>query len=194
MGKNSFELHCATDPRWISAVLADFDTFLVDHAGCERKANALLMSLIAKYQDRPKIIANLIELAQEELEHFAEAYAFMEKRGLRLGKDAPDAYVNQLLAIARHGRDERFIDRMLISSIVEKRGAERFRIVAENMSDPLLADFYSRLWRSEIKHAHVFVMLLKQEYAAELIDLRLHELLVHEAEILVRLEFRPALH
>lgn len=194
MGKNSFELHSTTNPSWIATVLADFDSFLVDHAGCERKANALLMSLIAKYQDRPQIIGKLIELAQEELEHFAEAYAFMEKRGLRLGRDEPDPYVNQLLSIARHGRDERFIDRMLISAIVEKRGAERFRIVAEHVCDPLLASFYGKLWRSEIKHAHVFVLLLKQEYAAELIDSRLQDLLIQEAKILGQLEFRPALH
>lgn len=194
MGKNSFDLLSVTDPRWISAVLADFDAFLVDHAGCERKANALLMSLIAKYQDRPRIIAHLISLAQEELEHFAEAYALMEQRGLLLGKDEPDPYVNQLLAIARHGRDERFIDRMLISSVVEKRGAERFQIVAEHVSDPPLAAFYEKLWRSEIKHAHVFIMLLKQEYADDVIDRRLQELLVQEAQILARLEFRPALH
>lgn len=194
MGKNSFELLIATDPRWIDAVLADFDLFLVDHAGCERKANALLMSLIAKYQDRPKIIGHLIALAQEELEHFAEAWAFMEKRGLSLGKDEPDPYVNQLLAIARHGRDDRFIDRMLIASVVEKRGAERFRLVAENIDDPTLAAFYEKLWRSEIKHAHIFVMLLKQEYPADFIDTRLTELLVREAEILARLDFRPALH
>jgi tRNA-(ms[2]io[6]A)-hydroxylase len=194
MGKNSFDLLIATDPRWIATVLADFDAFLIDHAGCERKANALLMSLIAKYQDRPGIIGHLIALAQEELEHFAEAWAFMEKRGLLLGKDAPDPYVNQLLAIARHGRDERFIDRMLISAVVEKRGSERFRLVAENIGDQQLAAFYEKLWRSEIKHAHVFVVLLKQEYPADLIDTRLNELLTKEAEILARLDFRPALH
>ena len=79
--------------------------------------------IIVKYPDRPKIIPRLIELAQEELEHFAETYAFMEKRGLQLQKDEPDPYVNQLLAAARHGRDERFIDRLLISSVIERRGA-----------------------------------------------------------------------
>ena len=117
MSKNT-DLLVATDPRWIETVLADFDTFLIDHACCERKANALLMSFIVKYPDRPIILPLLIELAQEELEHFAEAYTWMEKRGLRFTKDAPDPYINQLLGAARHGRDERYIDRMLISSIV----------------------------------------------------------------------------
>jgi tRNA-(ms[2]io[6]A)-hydroxylase len=194
MSKKSTELLSTTPAQWIETVLADFDTFLIDHASCERKANALLMSMIVKYPDRPAIIPRLIELAQEELEHFAEAYAFMDRRGLRFTKDAPDPYVNQLLAVARHGRDERFIDRMLISSVIESRGAERFRIVAENIEDPELADFYAKLWKSELKHAQVFPLLLKKEYAAETIAARHMELLEIEAEVVAGLELRPALH
>ena len=140
------------------------------------------------------IIPQLIELAQEELEHFAETYAFMAKRGLLLQKDEPDPYVKQLLAVARHGRDERFIDRMLISSVIERRGAERFRLVAENVADPELAAFYEKLWKSEVKHAHVFTLLLKQEYDEELIDVRHQELLQIEADINDCLELRAALH
>jgi tRNA-(ms[2]io[6]A)-hydroxylase len=194
MSKNNDDLLSTTDPRWIKTVLANFDAFLIDHACCERKANALLMSFVVKYPDRPAILPLLIELAQEELEHFAEAYAWMDKRGLRFSKDAPDPYINQLLAAARHGRDERYIDRMLISSIVESRGAERFRIVAENIDDPELAEFYDRLWKSEVKHAHVFKLLLKKEYPVELIDNRYQELLQLEAEVVAGLELRPALH
>jgi tRNA-(ms[2]io[6]A)-hydroxylase len=194
MSKNSPELLSTTASAWIDTVLANFDAFLIDHASCERKANALLMSMIVKYPDRPAIIPRLIELAQEELEHFAEAYAWMEKRGLRFSKDAPDPYVNELLAVARHGRDERFIDRMLISSVIESRGAERFRIVAENLADPELAAFYARLWKSEIKHAHVFRLLLNKEYNEDIIAKRHRELLEIEAEVLARLELRPALH
>ena len=194
MGKKSFELLSTTAPGWIETVLSDFDAFLIDHASCERKANALLMSMIVKYPDRTRIIPQLIELAQEELEHFAEAYAFMEKRGLSLGKDSPDPYVNQLLASARHGRDERFIDRMLIASVIESRGAERFRIVAENMEYQELADFYDRLWKSEIKHSHVFLLMLQWEYDAATIGNRHRELIELEADILAGLELRPALH
>ena len=194
MGSKSIALQSETSPEWIKTVLKDFDNFLIDHACCERKANALLMSMIAKYPDRTRIIPQLIELALEELEHFAEAYAFMERRGLQLGKDTPDPYVNQLLAAARHGRDERFIDRMLIASVIECRGAERFRIVAENVQDSELAEFYQRLWKSEVKHAHVFVHMLHREYDPTVIDARLSELTALEAEICAGLELRPALH
>jgi tRNA-(ms[2]io[6]A)-hydroxylase len=194
MGTQSLPLLSTTSPRWIETVLDNFDAFLIDHASCERKANALMMSFIVKYPDRPQIIPGLIELAREELEHFAEAYSFMEKRGLAFSKDQPDPYVNALLAEARHGRDERFIDRMLISSVVESRGAERFRIVAENIADPELAEFYTRLWKSEVKHSHVFVMLLNREYPEDMIKTRLQELTELEAKILDGLEFRAALH
>ncbi len=194
MANKSIDLRYETSPDWIKTVLSDFDSFLVDHACCERKANALLMSMIAKYPDRQGIISQLIELALEELEHFAEAYAFMEKRGLQLGKDEPDPYVNRLLAAARHGRDERFIDRMLIASVIERRGAERFRIVAKNIDDPELAEFYERLWKSEVKHAHVFVHMLHKEYDVDGINARLEEITSIEAEICADLELRPALH
>ena len=194
MGKNTFELHSTTNPLWIETVLADFDAFLIDHASCERKANALLMSMIVKYPDRTEIIPRLIELAQEELDHFAETYTFMASRDLRLGKDEPDPYVNQLLASARHGRDERYIDRMLIAAVIEKRGAERFRIIAEHVADPDLAAFYDKLWKCEIKHAQVFVLLLQKEFSADLVTARLNELLTLEAQVLEGLALRPALH
>ncbi len=194
MSKKSTDLLSSTDPEWITTVLANFDAFLIDHASCERKANAMLMSMIVKYPDRQAIIPQLIELAQEELEHFAETYAFMDKRNLLLTKDTPDTYVNQLLAAARHGRNERFIDRMLIASVIESRGAERFRIVAENITDSALVTFYEKLWKSELKHAHIFILLLKTEYEQEIISQRHKELLQLEAKIIAGLELRPALH
>jgi tRNA-(ms[2]io[6]A)-hydroxylase len=194
MGKKTSELLSTTSPEWIDVVLGDFDAFLIDHASCERKANAMLMSMIVKYPDRTGAIPQLLELAAEELEHFAETYAFMAARGLLLGKDTPDPYVNQLLAAARHGRDERYIDRMLIASAIERRGAERFRIVAENISDPELAAFYDKLWKSEVKHAHVFILMMHREYADDIIDQRYQEILSLEADILATLKLRPALH
>ena len=46
MARKSVELLAATPQEWIEAVLADFDAFLIDHANCERKASALVMSLV----------------------------------------------------------------------------------------------------------------------------------------------------
>ena len=36
-------LRTASSKTWLEAVLSDFDTFLLDHAACERKASAMAM-------------------------------------------------------------------------------------------------------------------------------------------------------
>ncbi len=130
MARKSIDLIYSTPSEWTETALSDFDHFLVDHANCERKASALAMSFVVRYPDKLKIIPDLIDLAKEELEHFAETYQLMRARGLELAKDEQDPYVNELLKHARTGLHQRFIDRMLISSIVESRGAERFGLVA----------------------------------------------------------------
>lgn len=194
MTRHTAELQTATPFQWTDTILRDFDSFLQDHANCERKASALAMSLVVKYPDRTQIIPDLIALAQEELEHFGQVYAIMAKRGLALAKDEPDPYLNQLMAVMRHGRDERFIDRMIISSLVESRGAERFGLIAQALEHGPLHDFYDRLWKSEAKHANQFVRLALKEYGSDLIEPRLLELAHAEAQIIEGLPWRAALH
>ena len=188
------DLLVATDPRWLKVVMSDIDSFLLDHANCERKASALAMSLVVKYPDRHGVVAGLIDLAREELDHFGQLYQVLRGRGLTPAKDVPDPYINQLLDQARHGRDERFIDRMLISSVVECRGAERFGLLAEGLPDAGLRSLYRDLWKSEIKHGHQFVQLLLTECDESVVYPRLHELLEKEASIVRGLKLRPALH
>ena len=115
-------------------------------------------------------------------------------RKVRFHGDSPDPYVNELIALARHGRDERFIDRMLISSLVETRGAERFGLIADALEDSELKYFYSKLHNSEVKHGHQFVHLLLKEVDEDAVYPRLHELAELEAGIVAALAIRPALH
>ncbi len=192
--RKSIDLLLPTPSAWTETVLADFDTFLQDHANCERKASALAMSFVVKYPDRKYITESLIELAQEELTHFRDVYQLMLKRGILLAKDEPDHYVNQLLAAARHGADERFMDRMLISSVVECRGAERFGLLADALDEGPIKLFYERLQKSEAKHGHLFVQLLLKEFDEKLVYPRLEEFVKIEADIIQKLEIRPAMH
>jgi tRNA-(ms[2]io[6]A)-hydroxylase len=192
--RKSIDLLVPTSPAWVEKVLTDFDTFLQDHANCERKASALAMSFVVKYPDRKFITAGLIDLAQEELDHFRQVFEIMEQRGIPLAKDEPDEYVNQLLAAARHGSDNRFLDRMLISSVIECRGAERFGLLADALDEGPLKSFYERLRKSETKHGHLFVQLLLKKFEENAIYPRLGELMQIEAEIIQRLDLRPAMH
>ena len=194
MGRKSIDLKCATDPAWVQTILNDFDTFLADHANCERKASALAMSMIVRYPDRPRIIPALIAIAREELEHFEQVYDLMRERGVPLLKDSPDPYVNGLIKCMRHGYDDRFVDQLLVASVVESRGAERFRIIAEALTDTKLKAFYDNLWKAELKHGHQFVAMALEYYEPEQIFPRLNELMVAEALLIGQLEWRPSLH
>jgi tRNA 2-(methylsulfanyl)-N6-isopentenyladenosine37 hydroxylase len=194
MARKSIDLTYPTPTEWTATALSDFDHFLIDHANCERKASALAMSFVVRYPDKVKIIPALIALAKEELEHFDEAYQLMQKRGLELSKDEQDPYVNELLKHARHGRHERFIDRMLIASVVESRGAERFGLIAKAHPEAEIRGFYDRLYKAELKHAHLFAQLLLEYVDEAAVYSRLQELNTIEGEIVQRLPWRPALH
>ncbi|MEM6264200.1 MAG: tRNA-(ms[2]io[6]A)-hydroxylase [Bacteroidota bacterium] len=195
--KYSLDLACDSSQEWVDTVMDDFDSFLQDHADCERKASSMAMSFVAKYPDRLEIIPHMIETAVEELEHFQDVYKLMETRGVPLTKEMKqDLYIKDLIKLARTGREERFIDRMLIASVVECRGAERFRMVEEALPEEEAETkrFYKRLWTSEAKHGNIFVKLLFHYYDEVSIYKRLKELIAAEAEILQGLPLRAALH
>lgn len=193
--KLSPELAYSTSPEWVNAVLNDFDSFLQDHADCERKASAMAMSFVAKCPDKVEIIPELIETALEELEHFQQVYKIMEKKGVRLKAEMPqDKYMQELINSCRSSKEERLLDRMLIASIVECRGAERFKLIADALEDEELKKFYKTLWTSEAKHGNIFVKLALKYYSSAEVNKRLQELAEREGEICSSLEIRAALH
>ncbi len=193
--KYSIDLSYQTPQEWATQVVANFDDFLRDHADCERKASAMAMSFIAKCPDKTEIIPELIETAIEELEHFQQVYELMQERGVQLKADMPqDTYMRDLIALCRSGRDDRLMDRMLLASIVECRGAERFKLVADALEDPELSRFYKTLWTSEAKHGNIFVKMALNYWPEDEVYKRLHELTEQEGEICSKLEWRPALH
>ena len=193
--KLNLELKVASKPEWVETVLGDFDTFLQDHADCERKASAAALSLVAKYPDRTAIIPELIETALEELEHFQEVYALMEKRGVRLLASMPeDPYIKSLMKRMHSGIEERLLDRLLIGSVFETRGAERFRLIEEGLTDPDLKRFYKMLWTSEAKHGHIYVRMALEYFPEDKVYQRLEWWMDQEGEIIDNLPLRAALH
>lgn len=184
-----------TDPQWVGVILDNFDEFLIDHADCERKASATAMTFVAKCPDRVRIAKPLIDLALEELRHFRQVYLLMEKRGLRLNaRMSEDPYVSRLMALCRTSPEERFLDRMLVMSVVETRGAERFGLLYPALKDPELNLFYRQLYLAETKHGGLFVNLAKKYFDPERISERLDFILRKEGEIVSGLPWRPSLH
>lgn len=184
-----------TPQAWVDTVMNDFNSFLQDHADCERKASAMAMSFVAKAPEKVEIIPDLIETALEEMVHFRQVYKLMEERDVMLPSEMEkDHYMHDLIKLCRSSSKERFLDRLLIAAIVETRGAERFRLVSENLEDKKLREFYSMLYKSEDKHGNIFVEMALTYYEADEVFKRLDELIEQEGEICSKLNFRAALH
>jgi len=193
--KLNLDISFPSPPEWIDAVMADFDAFLQDHADCERKASAAAMSLVAKYPDRTAIIPELIETAVEELEHFQQVYEVMRQRGVQLAHSIhEDPYIKGLVKRMHSGIEERLLDRLLIGSVFETRGAERFRLIEEALEDPELKRFYKMLWTSEAKHGHIYVKMALEYFPEEKVYDRLRWWIDQEGEVVRGLKIRAALH
>lgn len=193
--KKRLDVACDSSEEWLAAVLNDFDAFLQDHANCERKASSMAMSFVAKFPDRTAIIPELIDTAVEEMEHFRDVYKIMEHRGILLTHSIPqDDYINALLKLLRSGREERFMDRLIMASLVETRGAERFRKIYEALEDPDLKKFYHQLWASEARHGEIFVDMALNYFPERDVYDRLSKMIDQEAKIIQELPIKPALH
>ncbi|MGB0807015.1 MAG: tRNA-(ms[2]io[6]A)-hydroxylase [Salibacteraceae bacterium] len=184
-----------TPQEWVDSAIENFDKFLIDHADNERKASNMALGFIAKAPEKVEIIPDLIDIALEELVHFKQVFKIMTKRGLAFPKQIEkDEYVNRLIKSCRSGWKERFLDRLLIASIVETRGAERFRLIAENHPEMEMQSFYTMLYKSEDRHGNIFVEMGLIYYEKEEVMKRLEEMVQIEAEICASLPFNGLVH
>ena len=189
-----FDLRIDTSTEWLTNVLDNFDPFLIDHAACERKASATALSFVVRYPNRKQLVEAMIDLAQEELSHFQQLTAVIHHRGLTLGSDTKDPYVNGLLKHVRGPSDQRLLDRLITFGIIEGRGCERFMMIAKALSPGPLKELYTDLVTSEARHHASFLHLVRQIYPQPVWRARLDGLLDIEAELIRTLPIRAALH
>jgi tRNA-(ms[2]io[6]A)-hydroxylase len=190
----ALELKTASSPLWLEAVLDDFDSFLLDHATCEKKASGMALSIISHYPDKPLLIREMLNLAVEELSHYRDVLRLVLERGLTPAPDTRDEYVNCLQKLMDRGKRFYLVDRLLVSAIVEARGAERFGLIADALPPGQLKHFYQGITSSEGRHWQLFIDLAQQHCDPAQIPDRLETLLQLEAEILAALPIRAALH
>lgn len=193
-----FKLRADTPPEWATYVADHLDKFLIDHAACERKASANAMHFVVRYPDRADIVDAMVEVAREELEHFHDVFHLMQERGVELAADEKDPYVNALLKPSHKKGEKRLLDRLLLSSIIEYRGCERFamlsRELAERPEEADLAEFYKDLAASESKHRGDFYELALNHFDRDEVEERLDFWLDLEGSIVEELPIRAALH
>jgi tRNA 2-(methylsulfanyl)-N6-isopentenyladenosine37 hydroxylase len=101
--KNILGLKLPTDPRWVNLAEKSLEEILTDHAFCEQKAATTCISIIQRYAEKEKLVEELSPIVTEEWGHFRQVLAELHKRGLKLGRQRKDLYVNKLFDFERKG-------------------------------------------------------------------------------------------
>mgnify|MGYP003578287134 FL=1 len=190
--KNILGLQLPTDPRWVNLAEISLEAILTDHAYCEQKAATTCITLIQKYSDREKLVTDLAPIVTEEWGHFRLVLQELHKRGLKLGKQRKDEYVNALIEFQQKGGspDERFLDKLLTMAMIEARSCERFKRLSEGLNDAYLAKFYRRFMESEAGHYTLFIELAETYLPKEQVRTGWAEWLAHESVVMNDLELR----
>ncbi len=185
-------LKLPTDPRWVNLAEKDLSEILTDHAYCEQKAATSCISLIQMYPDKKELVKQVSPVVTEEWGHFRQVLHEMEKRGLTLGYQRKDEYVNELLKCEKKGgnREERLLEKLLICALIEARSCERFRLLSLNMAEEDLREFYHKFMVSEAGHYVMFLDLARLYFGEEKVKARWQEFLEQEATIMQQLELR----
>ena len=179
-------LKLATDPRWVNIAENNNEEILTDHAWCEQQAATNAITIITFNPEHEEMVTELLVLIKEELDHFQMVHNLIKSRGLKLGRERKDDYVNELFKFMIRGgsRTEALVDRLLFSAMIEARSCERFKVLSDNIADAELAKFYRELMISEAGHYTTFIGFARKYGTNVNVDKRWKEWIVFEASII----------
>ncbi len=190
--KTILGLQLPTDPRWVDLAALSLEEILTDHAFCEQKAATTCISIIQRYSELEKLVVELSPIVTEEWGHFRLVLAELHKRGLQLGKQRKDEYVNALFDFQQKGgsREGRLLDQLLTMALIEARSCERFKRLSEGLTDSGLQNFYRRFMESEAGHYALFIALAENYIDKKIVRNRWKEWLLFESSVITNLSVR----
>jgi len=187
-----------TPQAWSEHAVAQLDTLLLDHAGLELKAASQAQRLIRKYGSsdnravcdasvRMRLLHRMSRLAREELRHYEQVLAIIERRGIRYVPLAASGYAAALHAHIRSDEPQRLVDTLIVGALIEARSCERFSVIVPRLEpiEPELARFYRSLLRSEARHFADYLDLAKLIGGEGTLE-RIDELRALEAPLMFR--------
>jgi tRNA 2-(methylsulfanyl)-N6-isopentenyladenosine37 hydroxylase len=189
-------LKLKTDPRWVNIVETNIEEILTDHAWCEQKAATNVITLITQNSEHEDLVTELLIIAKEELDHFQMVHNIIKERGLTLGRERKDHYVNELFKFLKKdgSRNDAFVDRLLFSAMIEARSCERFKVLSENIEDKKLAEFYRELMISEAGHYTAFLGFARKYTEKVDVNKRWAEWLTFEGELISNYGTKETIH
>ena len=162
-------LLCETPKEWVATALENQDIMLIDHAHCEVKAASSAMSYIYKHPDKIDLLNKMSRIAREEMVHFEQVMRIMEKRNIEFKTITASRYASRLIQSARTGKEERFVDSLIIGAYIEARSCERFSKITPFL-DIELQKFYSGLLESEKRHFTIYLDFAVQYSSTDITD------------------------
>ncbi|MGA1572785.1 MAG: tRNA-(ms[2]io[6]A)-hydroxylase [Vulcanococcus sp.] len=186
-------LAAPSSQAWLEQAVARADLVLIDHAHCERKAAGVALQLMFRYPSDESLGAQLSALAREELEHFEQVLALLQRRGIPLQQLPAPAYGSSLMAQVRKAEPQRMLDTFLVAGLIEARSHERMALLAAHSPDAELQALYGELLASEARHFGLYWVLCEQRFGREVTVERLQELAAFEAQALSGSLERPEL-
>jgi tRNA-(ms[2]io[6]A)-hydroxylase len=189
-------LKLPTDPRWVNIVETDISEILTDHAWCEQKAATNAITIIVRHPEYPDMVDELSKIVLEEMQHFIMVHEMIKSRGLVLGMERKDEYVNELMNYSNKGgsRTQRLVDRLLFSALIEARSCERFKLLSEQLKDEKLKTFYRELMISEAGHYTTFIGFARKYAQGINVDKKWEEFLKFEAEVISNYGKKQTIH
>lgn len=154
-------LHCETPDAWVQNALQQQSLLLLDHANCEKKAASTAITLMYRYVGDFDMMHKMSRLAREELRHYEQVMALMQKRGIAYEQITPSRYASELRKPVRTHEPGRFIDTLIVGAIIEARSCERFAKLAPHLDEELKM-FYLSLLKSEARHYEDYLHLARK--------------------------------
>jgi len=158
-------LPCVTPDAWIEAAVKNQNILLIDHANCEKKAASTALNLMFRYIEQYQLLHKMSRLAREELRHFEQVIALMEKRDIAYESLPAANYAGELRKLVSTWEPMRLIDILVAGALIEARSCERFAKLAPHLDEELSA-FYLSLLKSESRHFKDYLTLAREVAAA----------------------------
>ncbi|MEX2488235.1 MAG: tRNA-(ms[2]io[6]A)-hydroxylase [Pseudomonadales bacterium] len=176
-------LTCQTPDAWLDVALANIDILLIDHANCEKKAASTAMNLIYRYVDKPAMMMQLSRLAREEMRHFEQVLAILQRRRIEYVHLTPSRYAGELRKGVRTWEPARLVDMLIMGAVVEARSCERFARLTNVIPDEELRTFYGNLAESERRH-YIVYMEMAARYAEGPVADRVDDFLSRDRQLI----------
>ena len=172
-----------TPDAWVTHATGDLATLLIDHANCEYKAAATGMSLITKYRHMPRLQRLMARLIREEMLHYEQVLAFMDRMGVEFRPLSASRYAKTLRESVRTDEAGRLVDLLIVGAIVEARSCERFAALWPHLPSSL-GRYYKSLLRSEGRHYQDYLALARENDTENSVDQRLSHFLTIDQRLI----------